>query len=57
MRLHVSQTIFLFLAAVIGGTLNAVAGGGTFVSFPALLAAGCRRCKPTPAIQLPHGLD
>lgn len=40
LRLHLSQVIFLFLAAVIAGTLNAVAGGGTFLSFPALLATG-----------------
>jgi uncharacterized protein len=33
-----SQGIFLFFAAVIAGTLNALAGGGTFISFPALLA-------------------
>jgi uncharacterized membrane protein YfcA len=32
-----TQVIFLFLAAAIAGTLNAVAGGGSFVSFPALL--------------------
>jgi len=38
--LHLSQAIFLFFAAVIAGTLNAVAGGGTFLSFPALLATG-----------------
>jgi uncharacterized membrane protein YfcA len=38
--LHLSQAIFLFFAAVIGGTLNAVAGGGTFISFPALLVTG-----------------
>jgi uncharacterized protein len=35
--LHPGQAIFLFLAAAIAGTLNAVAGGGSFVSFPALL--------------------
>jgi uncharacterized protein len=40
LRLHLSQAIFLFLTAIIAGTLNAVAGGGTFISFPALLAAG-----------------
>lgn len=38
--MHLSQAILLFLAAVIAGTLNAVAGGGTFVSFPALLVIG-----------------
>jgi uncharacterized protein len=32
-----AHAIFLFVAAVIAGTLNAVAGGGSFVSFPALL--------------------
>ncbi|MGD0509980.1 MAG: sulfite exporter TauE/SafE family protein, partial [Terriglobales bacterium] len=36
--MHLSQGIFLFFAAVIAGTLNALAGGGTFISFPALLA-------------------
>jgi uncharacterized membrane protein YfcA len=35
--LHFTQAIFLFLAAGIAGTLNAVAGGGSFISFPALL--------------------
>jgi len=35
--LHLSYAIFLFFAASIAGTLNAVAGGGSFVSFPALL--------------------
>jgi uncharacterized protein len=38
--LHLSRAIFLFFAAVIAGTLNAVAGGGTFISFPALLTTG-----------------
>ncbi len=38
--LYLGRTIFLFLAAAAAGTLNAVAGGGTFVSFPALLATG-----------------
>src|SRR5258708_26563203 len=35
--LHFTQAILLFFAAAIAGTLNAVAGGGSFVSFPALL--------------------
>ncbi len=39
-QLHLGRAIFLFFAAVIGGTLNAVAGGGTFITFPALLGAG-----------------
>jgi hypothetical protein len=37
MGLHFGQAIFLLFAAVIAGTLNALAGGGSFVSFPALL--------------------
>jgi uncharacterized protein len=34
------QALLLFFAAVLGGGLNAVAGGGSFVSFPALLFVG-----------------
>lgn len=37
MGLSLSQAIFLFVAAAIAGTLNALAGGGSFISFPALL--------------------
>jgi uncharacterized protein len=33
-------TIFLFAAAFVGGALNAVAGGGSFIALPALLYAG-----------------
>lgn len=38
--------IFLFLASIVGGALNAVAGGGSFVAFPALLFTGV---PPIPA--------
>lgn len=34
------QAILLFFAAAIAGTLNAVAGGGSFISFPVLLFTG-----------------
>ena len=34
------HAIFLFFAGVLGGALNAVAGGGSFVAFPALLFTG-----------------
>ena len=34
------QGLFLFFAAVIGGALNSVAGGGSFFTFPALLFTG-----------------
>jgi uncharacterized protein len=37
MGLHLSQALFLLLAAAIAGALNALAGGGSFISFPALL--------------------
>lgn len=32
--------IFLFFAALLAGALNSVAGGGSFISFPALLFSG-----------------
>jgi uncharacterized membrane protein YfcA len=37
MGLHFGQALFLLIAAGIAGALNALAGGGSFVSFPALL--------------------
>jgi uncharacterized protein len=33
-------TVLLFLAAAVGGALNAVAGGGSFLTLPALIVAG-----------------
>jgi uncharacterized membrane protein YfcA len=38
--------IFLFFAGAVGGALNSVAGGGSFIAFPALLFAGV---PPIPA--------
>lgn len=40
MLLDLSQIILLFLAGVFGGVLNSVAGGGSFITFPALLFVG-----------------
>ncbi|HWZ25281.1 MAG TPA: sulfite exporter TauE/SafE family protein [Verrucomicrobiae bacterium] len=40
------QVIFLFFAGAVGGAINAVAGGGSFVAFPALLFTGV---PPVPA--------
>ena len=40
------QAIFLFFAGAAGGAINAVAGGGSFVAFPALLFTGV---PPVPA--------
>jgi uncharacterized membrane protein YfcA len=34
------MSLVLFLAAVVGGALNAVAGGGSFLTLPALIVAG-----------------
>lgn len=44
--MHINHPVFLFLAAFLAGTLNAVAGGGSFISFPALLFSGI---APIPA--------
>jgi len=38
--LTISTAALLFVAAIIGGAINAVAGGGSFLCFPALLLAG-----------------
>ena len=38
--MHISHAGFLFFAAVVAGAINSVAGGGSFVSFPALLFVG-----------------
>jgi uncharacterized membrane protein YfcA len=38
--LSLEHGIFLFIAGVLGGALNAVAGGGSFIAFPALLFTG-----------------
>lgn len=38
--MHIAHAGLLFCAAVIAGAINSVAGGGSFVSFPALLFAG-----------------
>ncbi len=34
------MSVLLFFAAMLGGALNAVAGGGSFIALPALLYAG-----------------
>lgn len=44
--MSLGEASFLFLAALIAGALNSVAGGGSFISFPALLFA---RIAPIPA--------
>jgi hypothetical protein len=38
--LFLHTLIFLFFAGALGGALNAVAGGGSFIAFPALLFTG-----------------
>jgi uncharacterized membrane protein YfcA len=44
--LNLQSAVFLFFAGVLGGALNSVAGGGSFVAFPALLFTGV---PPIPA--------
>jgi uncharacterized membrane protein YfcA len=34
------QIVLLFVAAILGGTLNSVAGGGTFITLPSLIFTG-----------------
>ena len=46
LSLSLAQAIFLFSAAILSGVLNAVAGGGSFIGFPALLFTGV---PPIPA--------
>ena len=38
--MDLQTAIFLFFAGILGGALNAVAGGGSFVAFPALMFSG-----------------
>ena len=40
MTLTFAHAVLLFVAALGGGVLNSVAGGGSFLSFPALLFSG-----------------
>lgn len=44
--MHPETAIFLFAAGALGGAINAVAGGGSFIAFPALLFSGV---PPVPA--------
>jgi len=46
MGLTLSSSIILFAVGILGGAMNAVAGGGTFFVFPALLFTGI---PPVPA--------
>ena len=38
--LKLERTIIVFAAAIVAGAINSIAGGGTLVSFPALIWAG-----------------
>jgi uncharacterized protein len=38
--LNLFQAILLFLAAAIAGTINSIAGGGSFIAFPSLIFTG-----------------
>src|SRR5579872_6470128 len=52
------QAVSLFLAALLGGALNSVTGGGSFISFPALVFVGVPeiRANATNTIALWPGL-
>src|SRR5579859_6271775 len=39
-RMTILQGAALFIAAILAGALNSVAGGGSFISFPTLLFTG-----------------
>jgi uncharacterized membrane protein YfcA len=43
---HINHPVFLFFAAILAGIINSVAGGGSFITFPALIFAGI---PPIPA--------
>jgi uncharacterized protein len=45
-RVSFGHAAFLFIAALVAGLVNSVAGGGSFISFPALLMSGI---APIPA--------
>ena len=38
--MHATEILLVGTGAFLAGGMNAIAGGGTFFSFPALLAAG-----------------
>ena len=38
--MSLEHAVFLFIASILGGALNAVAGGGSFIAFPALVLTG-----------------
>ncbi len=44
--MHFSHPVFLFVAALVAGAINSVAGGGSFITFPALIFVGI---APIPA--------
>lgn len=39
---NVLEAVGLFIAAILGGTLNSVAGGGSFITFPTLIFTGVK---------------
>jgi len=48
------QASLLFIAAILGGTLNSVAGGGSFITFPALIftSVGAKVANATSTVAL-----
>jgi hypothetical protein len=56
-RVSLGQPFFLFLAALFAGLINSVAGGGSFLSFPALLVTGVSRSSPMQPTQRHSGRE
>lgn len=42
------ELALLFAAGVLGGIMNSIAGGGSFITFPALMAVGVPPIMLTP---------
>jgi len=56
-RVHGWHWIWLAVAAFLAGVLNAVAGGGSFLSFPALLGMKILPVQANATILSRSGLD
>jgi hypothetical protein len=55
--MNLFRATILFFRRSTAGAINAIAGGGSFVSFPTLLFVGIPPVNATPQIRLPYGPD
>ncbi|MEK8109869.1 TSUP family transporter [Micromonospora sp. M12] len=51
--MDLSHAALLLAAGLAAGTVNAVAGGGSLITFPAMIAIGLPRCRRTSATPSP----